>query len=171
MWAYSSIIMLALDVLTSSWWHPRREVPWVPTSMSTVRKMLEMAAVRPGDVVYDLGCGDGRLVITAALRHGARGVGIEIDPIRWLWCQVLITVLFLRHRVRIVRGSFHDQDLSEANVVTCYLLQRTNEQLEGKLREELRPGTRVVSHDYTFPGLHLLRQDDEAQLYLYELRP
>jgi SAM-dependent methyltransferase len=130
-----------------------------------------MAEVGPGDIVYDLGCGDGRMIVTAARRYGARAVGIEIDPLRYLWCQTLITVLGLRDRVRVVYGSFYRQDLSGADVVTCYLLQSTNEKLEGKLKRELHPNTRVVSNEFTFPGLHLRRRDGEAKLYLYHPRP
>ena len=106
----------------------------------------------------DLGCGDGRMIITAVRRYGARAVGIEIDPLRYLWCQFLVSVLGLRDRVKIIFGNFFSQDLSDADVITCYLLQDTNEKLEGKLKQELRPGTRVVSHDFTFPGLSKVRR-------------
>jgi cyclopropane fatty-acyl-phospholipid synthase-like methyltransferase len=137
--------------------------------MKKARRMLTMARVGPEDLVYDLGCGDGRMIVTAARRHGARAVGIEIDPLRYLWCQMLISVMGLRGRVRVVHGDFFTQDLSDADVVTCYLLQSTNNKLEAKLKQELRPGARVVSHDFTFPGLHLACQDNEAQLHLYDL--
>ena len=80
---------------------------------------------------------------------------------------MLITVLGLRGRIRIVYGDFFKQDLSEADVVTCYLLQDTNNQLEKKFKRELHPGTRVVSNYFTFPNLHLVRQDEEAELYMY----
>ncbi len=133
--------------------------------------MLMMAKVGPDDLVYDLGCGDGRIIVTAAQRYGSRAVGIEIHPLRYLWCQALITVLGLRGRIRVVYGDFFTQDLSDADVVTCYLLQSTNKKLEGKLEQELKPSTRVVSKDYTFPRLHLVRQDGEAKLYLYNLKP
>jgi predicted RNA methylase len=129
--------------------------------------MLAMASVKPGDVVYDLGCGDGRVIVAAARRHGARAVGIEIDPLRYVWCQVLITVLGLRRRVRVVYGDFFSQDLGEADVVVCYLLQSTNHKLQGKLVRELRPGARVVSNAFTFPDLHLLAREEKADLYLY----
>ena len=134
MWVLELVPILALFSLISVLWTNRLGAPWVPTSMSKVRKMLEMAEVGPGDIVYDLGCGDGRVIVTAARRYGARAVGIEIDPLRYLWCQTLITVLGLRDRVRVVYGSFYRKDLSGADVVTCYLLQSTNERLEGKLK-------------------------------------
>jgi SAM-dependent methyltransferase len=128
--------------------------------------MLSLAQVGPGDLVYDLGCGDGRMVVTAAWRYGARAVGIEIDPLRYAWCQALITVLGLRDRVRIIYGDFFNHNLSDANVVTCYLLQDTNNKLVGKFRQELSPGARVVSNAFTFPGLRKVRQDGDAKLYL-----
>jgi SAM-dependent methyltransferase len=140
--------------------------PWVPTSMKMVHKMLAMAEVGPDDLVYDLGCGDGRMIITAARDFGARAVGIEIDPLRYLWCQALVSVLGLRDRVKIVYGNIFTQDLSEADVVACYLLQATNLKLERKLKKELRPGIRVVSNRFSFPGLYKVRQDGEARLYL-----
>lgn len=139
--------------------------------MSKVHKMLDMAEVGPDDLLYDLGCGDGRMIVTAARHYGARAVGIEIDPLRYLWCQTLVTILGLRDRIRVVYGDFNAQDLSAADVVTCYLLQRTNEQLEEKFKRELRPSTRVLSHDFTFPGLQLVRKDDDDWLYLYHPLP
>jgi predicted RNA methylase len=169
MWSLGLVLILAFVVMISVSWTDARGAPWVPTPIGKVRKMLTMAKVGPDDLVYDLGCGDGRMIVTAARRHGARAVGIEVDPLRYLWCQMLITALGLRGDVRVVYGDFFTQDLSDADVVTCYLLQSTNEKLVEKLKLELRPSTRVVSHDFTFPGLHLVRQDDEAKLYLYDL--
>ena len=129
-----------------------------------------MAEVGPDDLVYDLGCGDGRIIITAARRYGARAVGIELDPLRYLWCQMLITVLGLRDRVRIVQGNFFKQDLSAADVVACYLLRDTNKKLQDKFKNELSPNTRVVSNYFTFPGLQLVNEDKEEKLYLYSLK-
>jgi predicted RNA methylase len=165
------VLVLAFALMIWITWTNSRGAPWSPTPMRQVHRMLKMAEVGPDDLVYDLGCGDGRLIVTAARRYGARAVGIEVDPMRTLWCQGLITVLGLRDRVRVVRGDFFAQDLRDADVVTCYLLQRTNEKLEEKLRRELRPGARVVSYEFTFPELRLVRQDNEAKLYLYDLRP
>ena len=158
-------VVLGLSVL----WSRLRGAPWLPTPMRVVHKMLAMAEVGPGDLVYDLGCGDGRLIVAAARRYGARAVGIEIHPLRYLWCQVLVTVLGLRDRVRVVRGDFFAQDLSDADVVICYLLQRTNDRLAGKFERELARSTRVISKRFTFPGLRLVRRDDRDKLYLYDL--
>jgi predicted RNA methylase len=173
MWPLVLVLLFTIPAVVfviSIVWTDRRGAPWVPTSIRKANKMLKMAEVGPDDLVYDLGCGDGRLIVIAAWRYGARAVGIEIDPLRYLWCQMLITVLGLRDRVRIVYGDFFKLDLSDADVVTCFLLPGTNEKLEGKLKRELRPNTRVISNTFVFPGLHPLRLDDKAKLYLYNLR-
>jgi predicted RNA methylase len=133
--------------------------------------MLTLAEVKPGEVVYDLGCGDGRILITAARRFGAQAVGIEIDPLRDLWCQLLITVLRSRKRVKIVFGDFFTQDLAEADIVTCYLLQDTNQKLGVKLLSELRPGTRVVSNTFTFVGVDPVREHGHVRLYVFHPDP
>ena len=162
-----NVLLLVLLLLAISFlWTSLLGAPWVPTSMKMVHKMLSMAEVGPDDVVYDLGCGDGRMIVTAARRYGARAVGIEIDPFRYLWCQALISVLGLRERVKVVYGNFFSQNLSDADVVTCFLVQATNLQLESKLKRELRPGTRVLSNRFAFPGLYKVREDGEAILYL-----
>ena len=161
------VVVLAISIV----WTNSRGAPWLPTPMSMVHKMLQMAEVGPDDLVYDLGCGDGRILVTAARRYGARAVGIELDPLRYLWCRLLIIVLGLRDRVRIIYGDFFRQDLSAADVVACYLLRGTNRRLEGKFRRELRPETRVVSNYFTFPGLPLTGEDQEDKLYLYRIEP
>jgi predicted RNA methylase len=133
--------------------------------------MLAMAEVGPNDLVFDLGCGDGRTIVAAARNFGARAVGIELDPLRYLWCQALITVLGLRGRVKIVYGDFFTQDLSAADAVTCYLTQGTNERLQDKFMQELQPSARIVSNSFTFPRLKLLRQNSAAKIYLYHPVP
>lgn len=171
MWWPAIITIVVLIIMFSILWPQLRGAPWVPTTMREVHKMLRMADVGANDVVYDLGCGDGRTIITAARYYGAQAVGIEIDPLRYLWCQLLITVLGLRGRVKIVFGDFFNQDLSAADIVTCYLLQSTNEKLQEKFIQELRPSARIVSHDFTFPGLQLVRRDKKDRLSLYHPFP
>jgi cyclopropane fatty-acyl-phospholipid synthase-like methyltransferase len=139
--------------------------------MPIVHQMLQLARVGPDDLVYDLGCGDARTIITAAREYGARAVGIELDPLRYLWCQISITVLGLRGRVRIVYGDFVEQDLGQADVVTCYLSQETNEALQDKFEREMQPDTRIVSHNFTFPRFRLVDKDGQAGLYLYTPKP
>jgi cyclopropane fatty-acyl-phospholipid synthase-like methyltransferase len=135
--------------------------------MKVVRQMLDLARVKPGELVYDLGCGDGRLLITAAREYQAKGVGIELDPLRWLLCQLLITIYGVRDQVEIQQGDLFKMDVSSADVVSCYLLPETNKKLEEKLMRELRPGTRVVTNTFIFYKTRLSERDGKAQLYIF----
>jgi ubiquinone/menaquinone biosynthesis C-methylase UbiE len=125
---------------------PAPDVVYVPTPQPVVDAMLEVAIVRAGDVVYDLGSGDGRIVITAAKKYGARGVGVEIVPALVKQATENAAAAGVSDRVRFVTGNFFAADLGEATVVTLYLLQSLNERLRPKLVRELKPGARVVSH-------------------------
>lgn len=164
----SGVFFLIMIALMSLIWTSTRGAPWVPTHRATVDRMLAMAGVRPGETVYDLGCGDGRVLVAAA-RLGARAVGVELDMGRFLWSLGVVTVLGLLGRVRVIRADLFTVDLSPADVVFCYLLQDTNDRLKDKLRKELRPGARVVSNTFHFSGLPLARVDDELKLYLYRI--
>jgi ribosomal protein L11 methylase PrmA len=110
--------------------------------------MLRLAGVGKGDVVYDLGSGDGRIVIAAALRYGARGVGIDIDPARIAEGERNARAARVADRVRFVRADLFEADIAAATVVTLYLLPRVNQRLRPKLLAELKPGTRVVSYGF-----------------------
>jgi len=128
---------------------PRRpDVLFIPTSNAVVTRMLKVAHLRPGDVVYDLGCGDGRIPIMAAQRHGVRGVGIDINPerIRQAWQNA--RKAGVEDRVSFIEGDLFQANIAEATVVTLYLGAALNLKLRPKLLAELRPGTRVVSHDF-----------------------
>lgn len=125
------------------------DVPYVPTPLDVVRQMLRMAEVGPADTVYDLGSGDGRIVVTAAREFGARGVGVEIDPELVEEARENARQEGVEDRVRIVRGDLFETDVSPATAVTLYLLQSVNLKLRAPLLDQLRPGTPVVSHDFT----------------------
>ncbi|HEX6363151.1 MAG TPA: class I SAM-dependent methyltransferase [Albitalea sp.] len=127
---------------------PALDVHYVPTPMPVVNKMLELAAVRAGDTVFDLGCGDGRIVVTAAKRFKARGVGIDLDPVRIEEARNNARAEGVQERVEFRVGNLFDADLSSANVVTLYLLPALNVKLRPKLWKELRVGSRVVSHSF-----------------------
>ena len=124
------------------------EVPYVPTHESIVDRMLTIAKVTRNDVLYDLGSGDGRIVITAAQRYGTRGVGIDIDPERVREANENAQRAGVTDRVRFIRGDIFDADIRPATVVMMYLLPEVNLRLLPKLRAELAPGTRIVSHNY-----------------------
>src|SRR5688572_13153493 len=126
---------------------PKRDVPYVPTDDAVVAAMLKLAAVDANDVVYDLGCGDGRIVVAAA-RLGARGVGVDIDLQRIHEASAKVKLYGVGDRVKILRESFFDIDLRPATVVTMYLLPGINVKLRPKLLWELRPGTRIVSNNF-----------------------
>ena len=123
-------------------------VPYVPTPDEVVDKMLGMAKVTKNDVVYDLGCGDGRIVITAAKKYGARGVGIDLNPERIKEANENLKKAGVGDRVRFRVGDLFQSDFSEASVVTLYLLPQVNAALRPQLWRQLKVGTRVVSHAF-----------------------
>jgi SAM-dependent methyltransferase len=125
---------------------PGQDVRYEPTPMPVVRAMLALAGVGPDDVVYDLGSGDGRMVITAALEFGARGVGIEIHPTLVERARASAREAGVDDRVEFRLGNMHEADLAPATVVTLFLHPEPNLALRPKLRRDLRPGARVVSY-------------------------
>ncbi len=127
-------------------------VPYVPTPMAVVQKMLEVAKVQPDDVVYDLGSGDGRIVIMAAQKFGAHAVGVELDSDLFEKSTDRIRKLGLQDRAQIVHENMFEVNVRHATVVMLYLLTSVNERLRPKLEHELRSGARVVSHDFQVPG-------------------
>ena len=150
------------------------DVAYIPTPKPIVRQMLQLAKVRKGEVLYDLGAGDGRILVEAVREFDARVTGVEIDPDR---------VLRIRERLKstgieaqVIQGDLMDVDLSAANVVTIYLSDSVNAKLAPKLRHELTPGTRVVSLDYTLPGwspdkeVRVKVAGLERTIFLYEIQ-
>jgi len=127
---------------------PRLDVPYVPTNQPTVEAMLRVANVGPNDFVIDLGSGDGRILITAARLHGARGFGVDLDPQRVKESIANAKTAGVADRVRFFQRNLFDTKIAEATVVTMYLLPRVNLELRPRLLAELKPGTRVVSHDF-----------------------
>jgi SAM-dependent methyltransferase len=126
----------------------RRDVPYVPTDDAVVAALLRFAQITERDHVYDLGCGDGRIVIAAAKRFGAQGLGVDIDPVRIEEARENAKRAGVMDKVRFVLGSFFDIDLRPASVVTLYLLPGINAQLRPKLQSELQPGSRVLSNHF-----------------------
>jgi ubiquinone/menaquinone biosynthesis C-methylase UbiE len=124
------------------------DVIFVATDMEVVHAMLDAAQVGPGDVVYDLGCGDGRIVVTAARRHGARGVGVDLDPERIREATDNAARARVGDRVTFLRQDLFATDVRAATVVALYLSPDVNLRLREKLLRELRPGSRVVSHQF-----------------------
>lgn len=127
---------------------PRLDVPYVPTPQPVVDKMLDLAGVGSKDVLFDLGCGDGRIVITAAKERGARGTGIDINPVRINEAKQNAKTAGVSRRVDFRVGDLFETNFSQATVVTLYLLPDINRKLRPQLWKQLKVGTRVVSHDF-----------------------
>lgn len=145
--------------------------------MSVVRKMLEYADLKPGETVYDLGCGDGRVVIMAAEEFGARGVGVDLNPRLVKEARGKVGALGLGHMVQIIQGNLFDVDVSPADVVTMYLTTGANEKVRPKLEQELRSGSRIVTHDFSIPkwepanNLKFRENYRTHTIYLYKWYP
>ena len=123
--------------------------PFVPSPYDVVQRMLTLAEVTRDDIVYDIGCGDGRIVITAAQRFGARGVGIDIDPQRIAEANANAERAGVQHLVQFIQQDAMTVDVSEATVVTLYLLSSSNLKLRPLLTSQLAPGARIVSHAFS----------------------
>jgi SAM-dependent methyltransferase len=150
-WAAACAVVMACACAFAQEPQPevRRDVPYVPTPQEVVDEMLKMANVGKNDVVYDLGCGDGRLVVTAVKKFGAkRGVGVDIDPQRIRESDENARAAGVADRVKFVVQDLFKTDIREATVVTLYLLPDVNLRLRPKLLSDLKPGTRIVSHAF-----------------------
>jgi precorrin-6B methylase 2 len=126
----------------------KKIVPYVPTPQEVVERMLELAQVKKGDVVYDLGSGDGRIVVTAAKKYGVRAIGFEIDPERIKESADNIKKAGVGHLVEIRQQDIRTVDLSPASVLTMYLLPEVNLMIRPNIWKQMKPGSRVVSHDF-----------------------
>jgi cyclopropane fatty-acyl-phospholipid synthase-like methyltransferase len=151
----------------------RPDVMWVPTPPAVVDAMLKLADVKPADVVYDLGCGDGVIVATAAQKYGARAVGIDVDPQRVKEATERAQKMGVSDKVEIRQGDLFDADIKEASVVTLYLLRSLNIRLMPKLKAELKPGTRIVSQTFdmgdTWPPEKTIEVDGR-NVYLWTIK-
>ncbi len=180
---YALLPLLALPVVLSAQKLPKlvadkpgatRLAPSVPTPPNVVDKMLEAARLKPGETVFDLGSGDGRVLIAAAQKFAAKAVGIEISKESVEASTKRIRELKLDDKVRVIEGDLMQVDLSGADVVTLYLLTKSNDMLRPQLEKQLKPGARVVSHDYAIRGWHPTRIETvvalkrEHQLFVYE---
>jgi SAM-dependent methyltransferase len=161
------------------WIVPRRaarapDVPFTPTPPSVVEAMLKLARVSADDIVYDLGSGDGRVVIVAAQEYGARGVGVELEPTLVDRSRQIAREGAVEDRVRFVEGDLFSADIAEATVVTLSLSADVNAKLESKLRSELKPGTRVVSRQFRIGAWvpdATAHADDGTELFRWTVPP
>jgi SAM-dependent methyltransferase len=151
--------------------------PDFPSPQSVIERMLEAAHLKPGELVYDLGSGDGRIVITAARKFKARAVGVELSGDLCKQAEARVKALGLADQVKIVHANLLKVDLKPADVVTIYLLTASNELLRPNLERDLRPGARVVSHDFEIRGwkpasIEKIEAEGRARtIYMYEIGP
>ena len=170
--SYPVAAALSVIVLTAQTDTPRREpdVPYVPTTEAAVQAMLKLGEVKQTDVVYDLGCGDGRIVIAAAKNLGARGVGIDINPVRIGEAKENARKAGVEKLVRFEENDLFEADIHEATVVTLFLLPHINLKLRPKLLHDLKPGTRIVSNTFDMgdwkPEKEFIVPDTEVDSFL-----
>lgn len=152
---------------------PRLDVPYVPTPMPVVDAMLDLARVRQKDTLYDLGCGDGRIVVRAASRFGCKGVGVDLNPERVAEARANAASQKVTGLTRFAVGDVFEFDFSPATVVTMYLLPGVNLKLRPRLQKELRPGTRIVSHDFDMGDWtpQATRDAGRSRIFLWTVSP
>ena len=171
------VVGAATGVVGQSRWYAKSLAPDVTSPQEIVDRMLEIANVKPGETVYDLGCGQGRVLITAVQRFHAKAVGVELSDRLFQSATDHVALLNLQNRINLIHGDVLEVDLSPADVVTIYLMTTSNESLRPRLEKYLHPGARVVSHDYKVPGW-IPNQVEEPEaasrshtIYLYVMPP
>lgn len=145
----------------------KTDVPYVPTPAAVVDRMLELTAPKPGEVLMDLGSGDGRIAIAAAKRYDVTAIGIDIDPVRIKEAQANARTAGVEDKVEFRRQDLFEADIGKADVITLYLLESVNVKLRPRLLEELRPGTRIVSHAFTMGDWRPERHERVEQRNVY----
>ena len=176
---WQPLVLLTLVSLPGFAQDPRysnKLAPYVASPGHVVDTMLEMARVKPGEMVVDLGCGDGRILVAAAGKYKAKAMGVEISPKLVAQAKARIAAEGLSEQAQVIEGDLLQADLTGADVVTIYLATEMNSQLRPRLEKYLKPGARVVSHDFPVPGWKPTRVDktDGRQghaIYLYEMPP
>jgi len=157
--------------------HPNQLAPYVPSPLQIVDRMLELAKLKPGDKIYDLGSGDGRVVIAAAQKYDVKAVGIELSSRLVKSSQAEIQRLGLADKASVVHGDVFDADLKDADVIILYLMRDSNNTLKPKLEKSLKAGARVISHDYEIAGWKPMQVEKAEALrrnhtiYVYRMPP
>ncbi len=146
--------------------------PFVPTPMARVKKMVELAKIKPGQRVYDLGCGDGRFVYIAANEYGAKATGIELSPIVYL--LAVVRKFFWKSRAQILFSDFKTRDISDADIIFCYLLPESLKKIQPSINRQIKPGTKIFSYAFEIPTWKLIYQEERkpelnlAPIFVYE---
>jgi len=155
---------------------PRPDIAYIPTPYDAVAAMLRLAQVGPQDVLYDLGCGDGRLLIEAARRWGTQGVGIDLDPACLQLARYQAKAAGVDHLITLQQRNLYECDITAATVVALYLLPHLNVRLSPRLLPQLRPGARIVSHQFDMGDwepdamLQLPLSEEESTIYVWHIR-
>lgn len=163
-------IIIFLLILLSMFWPP--DSPWTPwwrTNKKTARAVCKLIGLSSKDIVYELGCGDGAFIALAAKEFGVKGVGIEIDPLRFIISTLMIYAVKMQNKVKIIKKNFFDVDISGATVVFVYLVPKALERLRPKLLKELKSGTLLASFRYKI-NLPLVSYDKANDIYLYKIK-
>ncbi len=165
----SGVLFIAAIAVAQNGAPPVLDVPYVPSPNAVVDGMLKLAGVKATDVVYDLGCGDGRIVIAAAKTYGAKGVGVDINPERIQEARANAKSAAVEEKVKFEENDLFKANIAGATVVTLYLLPTVNERLKPKLLKELKPGTRIVSHSFDMGDWKPDREEvvDGRHIYLW----
>ena len=173
-WTIVLLTVAALPALAQDPRYTNKLAPFVASPARVVDRMLSLASIRPGETVYDLGCGDGRILIAAVKNYKAKAVGVEISPKLVAQAQERIRKEGVTSDARVVEGDLLETDLTGADVVVIYLATSLNQELRPRMEKFLRPGARVVSHDYAVPGWKPSRieeSDGKHRIYVYEMPP
>lgn len=172
---FSLVFTAAVLPLSAQVNHAQSLAPYVPSPQPIVERMLDAAGLKSGETVYDLGCGDGRVLITAARKFRAKSVGVELNEKLVSQANSAIDQNNVRDMAKVIHGNLLDVDLSPADVVTLYLLTESNAKLKPRLEKFLKPGARVVSHDFEIKGWKPVRVEEVAahrrahKIYVYEI--
>lgn len=162
------VIVFLLLVLSMVWPPNSPWAPWWRTNKKIARAACRLAKIGPKDRVYELGSGDATFLIVAAKEFGARGVGIEIDPLRFIISTIMMHIIRVNDKVVIKRKNFFDEDISGATVVFVYLVPKALARLKQKFLKELKPGTKIVSYVYEI-DLPLIAKDKKKRISVYKI--
>lgn len=163
------LCVFLLLILSMVWPPDSPWAPWWRTGRWIARAICKLGGVSKKDIVYDLGSGDGTALLTAAKEFGARGVGIEIDPLRATISKARIRAADLQNKIQVLQKNFFHVPIDKATVIFVYLVPKALLRLKPKFLSELKPGTRIVSYRYEIPYLPLVKKDEVHQLYLYRV--
>ncbi len=172
---FSLVLSAAVVPLSAQTDHLKSLAPFVPSPQPIVERMLDAASLKPGETVFDLGCGDGRILVTAARKFRAKAVGVELSGRLVDQAKTAIRDSKVEDMASVIHGNLLDVDLSSADVVTLYLLTESNAKLRPRLEKYLKPGARVVSHDFEIKGWKPVRVEEVAahrrahKIYVYQI--